>query len=331
MKQEIKARLRNTIAVAFPRIWYQVLKSKTYRTYMVVNDLTIYPQMSLPYDPTSTYVTMLKVPPRYYEKINAKRVLDENGVPLYQGKYYNLVQVAQYGLTEFGYYKNTGETAHFERAQKVCEWLVSHQEEDTGYWVYRFDFYHRATDFTLKDWACSMGQGQAASLLTRMWRLNHDDRYLDVAHSAFKMFDIPVSEGGLLAMFDGHMFYEEYPTTPASYTLNGMIFATFGLYDYLQVRKDERIQKLFDEAVDTIEYMLPLYDDDISSNYDIAHITARKIPKVKGDKYHIIHIALLQNLETIEPRPTFEYYIRKWTKMSGFNIKCPPLRGETKD
>ncbi len=321
MNQDLKVRLRNTIAVAFPKLWYRILRSKTYRTYLVVNDLTIYPQLSLPYDPASTYVTMFNAPPKHYEKINAKRTLDENGVPLYQGKYYNLVQVSQYGLTEFGYYKNTGKEEHLEHARKACEWLMHNQEPETGYWVYHFDFYHRATDNTLKDWACAMGQGQAASLLTRMWRLDHDDRYLDAALNAFKMFDIPVSKGGLLAMFDGHMVYEEYPTTPASFTLNGMIFATFGLYDYLQVRQDERVQKLFDEAVKTIEYMLPLYDDDISSNYDIAHITARKIPKVKGDKYHIIHIALLQNLEFIAPRPTFEYYIRKWAKMSGFTIR----------
>lgn len=321
MKQNLKERVRNTIAVAFPKIWYQILRSKTYRTYKVVNDLSIHPQMSLPYDPTSTYVTMFKVPPKYYEKINKKRVLDENGVPLYRGKYYNLVQIAQYGLTEFGYYKNTGDVAYLKRAQKACEWLVSHQEKDTGYWIYHFDFYHRATGFVLKDWACSMGQGQAASLLTRMWRLNQDDRYLNVAYNAFKMFDVPVTEGGLLAAFDGHPCYEEYPTDPPCYTLNGMIFAIFGLYDYLQIRKDERIEKLWRDGVKTVEYMLPLYDDDISSNYDLTHLTARVVPKVKGDKYHIIHIALLQNLESIAPSPTFEYYIRKWAKMSGFTIK----------
>ena len=321
MKQDVKVRFRNTIAISFPKLWYWILKSKTYRTHMVVNDLTIYPQLSLSYDPSSTYVTMFKIPPKHYEQINAKRTLDTAGVPLYQGKYYNLVQIAQYGLTEFGYYKNTGKEEHLNRAKKACEWLMSNQEQDTGYWVYHFEFYHKATDYMLKDWACAMGQGQAASLLTRMWRLNHDDQYLDTALSAFKMFGVPVSEGGLLAMFDNHMVYEEYPTTPPSYTLNGMIFATFGLYDYLQVRKDERIQRLFDEGVKAIEYMLPIYDDDISSNYDIAHITARKIPKVKADKYHLIHISLLQNLESIAPRPTFEYYIRKWAKMSGFTIK----------
>lgn len=321
MNQEIKLYLRNTMAVAFPKLWYRILRLKTYRTYKVVNDLTIYPKISLPYDSSSTYVTMFKVPPKHYEKVNAERVLDKNGVPLYQGKYYNLVQISQYGLTEFGYYYNTGKVEHLEHAQKVCEWLMTNQEPDTGYWIYHFDFYHRATDCTLKDWACAMGQGQAASFLTRMWRLTQDDRYLDVARNAFKMFDVPVSDGGLLATYDGHMVYEEYPTTPASYTLNGMIFATFGLYDYLQVRQDSKIQKLFENALDTIEYMLPLYDDDISSNYDISHITARKIPKVKGDKYHIIHIALLQNLESIAPCSTFEYYIRKWAKMSGFTIK----------
>lgn len=321
MTSESKQRIRDTIAVAFPKLWYHILKMKTYRTYKVVNDLTIYPQLALPYDPSSTYVTMFKVPPKHYEQVNAKRTLDSNGIPLYQGKYYNLVQVSQYGLTEFGYYKNTGKEDHLDHAKKACEWMIENQEPDTGYWVYHFDFYHRATDYTLKDWACAMGQGQAASLLTRMWRLNHDDRYLDTALNAFKMFDVPVSDGGLLDKFDGYMVYEEYPTTPPSFTLNGMIFATFGLYDYLQVCKNDRIKRLFDEAIKTIEYMLPLYDDDISSNYDIAHITARKIPKVKGDKYHLIHISLLQNLESIAPRPTFEYYIRKWAKMSGFTIK----------
>jgi len=320
MNTETKTHIRNSIAVVWPKLWYRILRSKTYRTYLVVNDLTIYPQISLPYDPASTYVTMFKEPPRHYGKISAKRVFDKDGIPLYQGTYYNLVQITQYGLTEFGYYKNTGREEHLARARKMCDWLFRNQEADTGYWIYHFDFYHRATGYTLKDWACAMGQGQAASLLTRMWRLDREDRYLDAAKNAFNMFDVPVSEGGLLAEFNGYKMYEEYPTDPASFTLNGMIFATFGLYDYLQLRKDERIGYLFEEAVKSIEYMLPLYDDDISSNYDIAYLTARKIPKVKGDKYHIIHINLLQNLESIAPRPTFEYYIRKWAKMSGFTI-----------
>lgn len=321
MKREHKERIRNTISVAFPKLWYRILRSKTYKTNKVVNDLTIYPQISLPYDPSSTYVTMFPIPPKHYGAINAARVFDKEGVPLYQDKYYNLVQISQYGLTEFGYYKNTGNREHLEHAKKMCEWLVKNQEENTGYWTYHFEFPHRATGYTLKDWTCAMGQGQAASLLTRMWRVENDDRYLTAAHNAFNMFDVPVTEGGLLAVFDGHPCYEEYPTDPPCYTLNGMIFATFGLYDYLQLRKDDRIEKLWRDGIETVEYMLPLYDDDISSNYDLAHLTARVVPKVKGDKYHIIHIALLQNLESIAPKPTFEYYIRKWAKMSGFTIK----------
>ena len=320
MNRAVKSYIRDCISIVFPRLWYRILRSKTYRSYRVVNDLTIYPQLSLPYDPASTYVTMFKTPPRHYGKINASRRFDSEGIPLYQDKYYNLVQIAQYGLTEFGYYKNTGKKEHLENARKVCEWLLNNQEPNTGYWVYHFEFYHRATEYTLKDWACAMGQGQAASFLTRMWRIDQDDRYLEAARNAFNMFDVPVADGGLLAEFHGYKMYEEYPTDPASFTLNGMIFATFGLYDYLQLRKDEHVQLLFDEAIKSLEYMLPLYDDDLASNYDISHITARKIPKVKGDKYHIIHINLLQNLESIAPHPTFEYYIRKWAKISGFVI-----------
>lgn len=320
MDRETKKRIRDALTVCFPRLWYLYERGKTYRTYRVVNDLTVYPRLVTPYDPAGTYVTMFAKPPRQYEKTLQVRTFDEAGIPLYQGKYYNLVQIAQYGLTEFGYYKSTGGPVHLERAKAVTRWLLDHQEADTGYWRNRFNYLHAASGYTLQNWACAMGQGQAASLLTRMWRLEGDEQYLDAAQKAFRMFDVPVSEGGLLARFDGHMVYEEYPTDPPSFTLNGMIFATFGLYDYLQVREDERVRRLFDEAVRTIDYMLPLYDDDVSSCYDLCHLTARRVPKVHGNKYHILHIALLQNLESVAPSPTLEYYIRKWARMSGYTI-----------
>lgn len=321
MKKSTKEKIRNTIAVSFPKLWYRILRNKTYKTYKVINDLTILPSISRPYDPSSTYVTMFAEPSKYYEKINRNRVFDKDGIPLYQEKYYNLVQIAQYGLSEFGYYSNTGKKDHLDHAKKVCEWLVHHQDEKTGFWTYHFEYTHNSTGCFMKDWACAMGQGQAASLLTRMWRIDQDEKYLVAAHNAFNMFDVPVEQGGLLAKFDGHPFYEEYPTNPHSFTLNGMIFATFGLYDYLQVKEDDRIEKLWKDGVKTVEYVLPLYDDDIFSNYDLTHLTARVVPKVKGDKYHILHISLLQNLESVAPSPTFEYYIRKWAKMSGFTIK----------
>lgn len=312
---------RNILAVAFPRWWTCRLRRQTYRTCRVVNDLTVYPRLTLPYDPAGTYVTMFKTPPKHYNKINAARTFDAGGIPLAPNKQYNVVTISQYGLTEYGYYQSTGEAIHLENAKRACDWLLKNQEPDTGYWRYEFEFVHRATGCKLKHWPSALGQGQAVSLLTRMHRLEPNERYLEVAKKALRMFDVPISEGGLLATFDGHWMYEEYPTDPASFTLNGMIFATFGLYDYLQLRQDARIQKLYDEGVEAIEYLLPLYDGEISSSYDLSHFTARKIDRVPGNKYHIIHIALLQNLNAVAPRPTFDYYIKKWVRMSGYTIQ----------
>ncbi len=321
MKRETKDRIKDIISVVSPKFGYRLLKNRTLKTYKVVNDLEIKPVLKREYDPAGTYVTMHDFPQKIYDRINAERIFDENGVPLFLGKYYNAVQIAQYGLTEYGYFVHTKNEKHLANAKNACRYFLENQEEKTGYFRYNFEFYHRATGITLNNWACAMGQGQAASLLTRMWRIEKDDRMLENAKNAFNMFDVPVEDGGLKALFDGYTVFEEYPTTPASFTLNGMIFASFGLYDCMTVMRDDRISYLWDTAVKTIEYMVPFYDGDITCSYDLSHITARVIPRVKADKYHMIHINLLQNMQSVAPSPTYEYYIRKWAGMSGFKIK----------
>ena len=60
-----------------------------------------------------------------------------------------------------------------------------------------------------------------------------------------------------------HCRYEEYPTTPPLFVLNGFIYSLFGLYDLAQLGEGEMkvtAQKLYDEGMKSLKVMLPLFD-----------------------------------------------------------------------
>lgn len=78
-----------------------------------------------------------------------------------------------------------------------------------------------------------MGQGHAISLLARAYHHSGGDRrYLNAALDGLKPFRVPSSKGGVRATFlNKYHWYEEYPTKPASFVLNGFIYSLLGLYD----------------------------------------------------------------------------------------------------
>ncbi len=49
----------------------------------------------------------------------------------------------------------------------------------------------------------------------------------------------------------------EFPRKDGNIVLNGWIFAMFGLYDYVNFKKDAAVQKTFDRTLKTLERVLP--------------------------------------------------------------------------
>lgn len=48
------------------------------------------------------------------------------------------------------------------------------------------------------------------------------------------VYRVASADGGVLATFlNKYHWYEEYPTQPASFVLNGFIFSLLGLYDLM--------------------------------------------------------------------------------------------------
>ena len=65
----------------------------------------------------------------------------------------------------------------------------------------------------------------------RLYRETGDESLAEAARARSRRSKSRVSEGGVRAEFGGGPFFEEYPTRPSSYVLNGGIFALSGCHD----------------------------------------------------------------------------------------------------
>lgn len=72
-----------------------------------------------------------------------------------------------------------------------------------------------------------------------------------------------------------HSRYEEYPTNPASFVLNGFIYSLLGLYD-LNATAPTSLSKeaglLFDQGMVSLKKMLLFFDTGSGTIYDLRHI-----------------------------------------------------------
>ena len=174
-----------------------------------------------------------------------------------------------------------------------------------------------------------MSQGHALSVLSRAYIKTNSEKYLYAGVKALRLFKYPTyvaSEGksdsnsdirqqtGVSSTFmNQFLWFEEYPTEPNTFVLNGFMYSLIGLYDLWHLTKysqydDIGIQRegleageLFLQGLNSLNIMLPLYDMASGSVYDLRHVTMSGIePKVARWDYHSVHINLLYLLSTID-------------------------------
>ena len=241
---------------------------------------------------------------------------DETGVALtkYNNEYqYNPVSISQYGLEQYSNYIETLDERYYEKAKIQADYLLKIQDKENGKFYYNYDFKVGGTNQTMKaPWSSAMAQGQVISLFARIYYVSKEQKYLEAAKLAMEPLTIDVEDGGLCADFFGHKYYEEYPTTPASYTLNGFMFTIIGLHDLYSITDDRQAKELYDEGIKTLEYCLPFYDSTGISLYHLGHLTDKNLPLHTSEKYHNIHIAQLKIINQFENNATFMYYSERW-------------------
>lgn len=260
---------------------------------------------------------------------NSRAKLDENGVvTLLTGTgdyFYNPTTIAQHGLQEWSYYKRWGREEFLAAAVRQADWLVETQNKKTGAWYYHINWNVANMDETLiAPWAGAMVQGQAMSLLTRVASAYPErGKYMRAAKLATQPLTKPVREGGLVNYLQGRPYYEEYPTKTPSFTLNGFQHTLIGLWDLAQTG-DARAERLFDEGYDTMVFALPKYDAPPTTAYNLGHLTKPPRELHAADRYHRIHVELLEVLDYMRPNKTVEKWHDKWATYPPSQAPAPP-------
>jgi hypothetical protein len=224
------------------------------------------------------------------------------------GRRYDASSIARYGLHFLSSFAREGRVRHQFIARSMAEWLVEHQVEwknGIGAWVYDYDqpFYRRRAP-----WISAAAQGEAISLLLRMSQMGDSKTYEAAAHRAVRAFIHPVAQGGVVQSFpDGSPAFEEYPSTPRSLVLNGLLFALIGLRDYALHFSDAPSQKLFELCVAGLKKNLARYDAGYWTLYDL-HPSRR----LAGEKHVRIRVQLLHIIAKLSADDFFARAAKRW-------------------
>ena len=208
------------------------------------------------------------------------------------------VDQASYGIVNVESYVLTEDQRYLDRAKAQAARLMARADKVGTAWYlpYPFDFYLHGNpaDKMTAPWYSSMAQGQAISLFTRLYDITQDQTYRNAADGVFASFLRPSKTSKPWTVFVdslNHLWLEEYPGRSADRTLNGHMFAIYGMWDYWRLTQDERAKTLYQGAITTVvDYFSRYRNAKWISRYCLTH------PSVLSDKYHLIHIGQLSRI-----------------------------------
>lgn len=239
-----------------------------------------------------------------------------------------LKKVVELQLRGSGFISNVSiaSTAHRAAFLSASQWLVRNQDERGGWPIRVTRKLGEGFRALEPGWYSAMAQGQAMSTLVRAYLLSHDPAFLSAALRATGPLKRSPEQHGVKAVFMNKFdWYEEYPTAPSSFVLNGFIYALIGLYDVAETAGDKLGREagvLFSRGMESLKAMLPLFDTGSGTVYDLRHFVLGTAPNVARWDYHTTHINQLQLLGSIDNAPIFREYLRRWkTYLKGGRAK----------
>lgn len=208
-------------------------------------------------------------------------------------------------------------------------WILHNQNHTTGGWPIMIERRLEGLQSLPPGWHSAMAQGHGLSAMSRAYKYTKDVDFRKALRLALRPYTIPSSKGGVKAVYmDKFVWYEEYPTTPSSFVLNGFIFSLFGLYDYKMLltsevkagarlsAEDEEalhlVTDLYNTGMSSLKNMLPLYDAGYTTIYDLKHHQVKTQPNLARWDYHATHISQLAMLSTIDDDPIFKEFHGYW-------------------
>ncbi|KAK9542374.1 hypothetical protein VZT92_000244 [Zoarces viviparus] len=207
-------------------------------------------------------------------------------------------------------------TAHMAAFFAASDWLTRNQDERGGWPIMVTRKLGEGFRPLEPGWYSAMAQGQAMSTLVRAYLLTKDQAYLNAALKAVGPYKVPSAQHGVKAVFmNKYDWYEEYPTTPSSFVLNGFIYSLLGLHDLTETAGEKlgrEAGQLFSRGMESLKAMLPLFDTGSGSIYDLRHFMLTTAPNLARWDYHTTHINQLQLLASIDNAPVFKDVVKRW-------------------
>jgi hypothetical protein len=248
-----------------------------------------------------------------------KYTFDKDSIPLYMDKgqgHYHPVLIAQYALPLLHTYIKTRDTSYLNYVVRLADKLISTSVnyEHALFFPYTFNFalHGCAEEMMIPPWYSGMAQGQVLSLFCRLYETTHERKYKVISRKIFKSFTLlkGQSHSPWVSCVDknGNLWLEEYPRDLPNFTLNGKVFAIYGVYDYYRITKKKKALKILCGAITTIKDNIHKFRNvnDISW-YCLKH---QKMPNVKSSDYHKIHVSQLYMLYDI----TGDEYFREMAR-----------------
>ena len=261
-----------------------------------------------------------------YTKHEGKK-FDSAGIPLTtrsDGDHYYAVAIAAYGYDLYHAYQyyDEGKEELLEKFLNVAVWLRDNCiYTDYGFCSYRNDFEIDVYKLT-HGWTTAMGQGQALSVLTAAHYLTGDESFAKVAFDALAAFQYPISEKGLTADFDGHLWYEEYGSEEMPvHVLNGFLFALSGIYDMSRNYDFELPKHVLDVGVASLVNNIHNYDWNFTSRYSYGPLFQLASTLSGPDAYHELHIFQLAWLYGITGEERIKEYAEKFLAQDMAGVK----------
>lgn len=259
----------------------------------------------------SYYIDMRPAIIHYTENIWGGK-FDENGVPMcggVDGFIYFPINIAQYGFILHAEWLETKSENTLETLINCISVLESLKSEKNGTFVW----YHHHYEAKYKidsPWASAMAQGEVISFYLRMYQILKSDFLLDTAMKAYEFLKFDYKDGGVRRIDEnGCLWFEEYPSNPPSYVLNGFIYTIFGLYDLYRVTQNSDVKKDIDLCIETLKCNLHKFDAGYWSYYDLL-----KKELVRYYYQKNVHVPQLEVLYLLTNESIFEKYKRKWEK-----------------
>ncbi|MBT6052756.1 MAG: hypothetical protein HOG49_38645 [Candidatus Scalindua sp.] len=232
----------------------------------------------------------------------------KDGIPYFMypniGAKINPAYVAWWGIINLNSYLADNNNHNLEQLNKSVNWLKTNYKEkrDYVYWEYRFDWPNGRT--VLKaPWICGLAQALSASLFYRAHKLNKESSLTNLAEKALNIFNYSIEDGGLKTTLNGYDFYEEYPTEPSTYVLDGSLFIALAFYDlYLETGNDSLFNSSCEGITNNIDYW----------NYKNQWSYYGNFGYLSSIQYHMLNTALLEVLFNLTNNMQIRKTIDKW-------------------